>query len=176
MPLTEPRRSLLAELLARDDDIKIIPWPRRPGVKVGLRLLSDGEMAEADQAARNWARTVDLDTSRVRHSDNEFAAHYAAEILHRALLHPESRQPLSASVEDLRKLITRQELDLLTREYNDFARDMLADPESLTTEDMEAILDELRGPFGESRSLRCAPAMLRRLLLYTVSRPAASTG
>jgi len=174
--LGEKRRILLDEILSRDEDTKIIQWPKRAGVKIGLRLLSEGEMSEADCATREWAQGVGLETGPGRHRDNEFASRYASEVLCRALIHPESRQPVVVDVDDLRKRISRMELDLLTRAYNDFAREMFADPDALTDEELVVLVEELRGPFCEDRLLRCVPGTLRALLRYTVSRLPASTG
>lgn len=176
--LTARQRILLDEILARDEDVKIVPWPRRPGVTVGLRLLTDGEMADADAGAREWADGKGLGVGLDRQRDNEFASRYAAEIMIRALVHPESRQPVVTDVEQLRARVHRQELDLLIRAYNDYARDMFADPDALTVEQLGDLVARIRVPFdlAEGTLNRCAPGVLRRLLHYTVSLLPESTG
>jgi hypothetical protein len=177
--LTPKQRILLDEILGRDEDVKIIPWPKRPGVKIGLRLLSDGEMSEADAAARQWASEQGLDVGLNRHRDNEFASRYSAEVLLRALVSPdEGHQQVVPDADTLRKRLSRLEINLLIGAYNDFSRDMLADPDALSDEQLADLLETLRGPFdrAEAALLRLAPVTLRRLLRFTVGRLPESTG
>jgi hypothetical protein len=176
--LTPKQRDKIDEILGGADDVKIIPWPKRPGVKIGMRLLGDDEMREADEVTREWAESQKLDTGIARHRDNEFAAYYAGEVLFRALVtSDESHQPIARSPDSLRRR-PRQELNVLLGAYNDFARDMLADPDALSDDQLADLLEKIRGPFevAEATLLRLAPVTLRRLLHFTVSPPSASTG
>jgi len=173
-----PVRLLLDELLAGGcDDVCVVPMPGRPGVKVGLRLLSDADLADADHAARRWAEEHGLDTTRGRYTEPEWAMAYTAEVLLRALVHPESHQPLVQTTEQLRQRLTRPQLTALMKAYQDYASQMLADPNELPPEQVREIVEELRrDPFAADRLNSYGPDTLRRLLLYTVSQLGKSTG
>jgi hypothetical protein len=176
--LTPKQRILLDEILSRDDDVKVIPWPRRPGIKIGLRLLSDGELSEADASARAWATENGLDTGIGRHRDNEFASRYSAEVLYRSLVHPESKQPVVDSVDALRARFKRQDSNHLLTAYNDFARDLFADPDALPDDQMAEVIERLRGPFAlfETTCEAYGRNTLLRLLRFTACLHPESTG
>lgn len=176
--MTQPVRVLLDELLSRgDDDIELVSLPGRKGAKVGLRLLSDAEQADADRAAREWAEKAGLDVSLRRHGEVEWAMAYAAEILMRALVHPETRQPLVASTEQLRQRLNRGQIEGLIASYNEMARRLLASPAELSDDELREIVEELRrDPFGADRLTRYGRDTLCSLLRCMASRLAASTG
>lgn len=176
--MTQPVRVLLDELLSRgDDDIELVSLPGRKGAKVGLRLLSDAEQADADKAAREWAEKAGLDVSLRRHGEVEWAMAYAAEVLMRALVHPETRQPLVASTEQLRQRLTRGQIEQLIAAYSEMARRLLASPAELSEVEMQEIVEELRrDPFAVESLKRYGRDTLCSLLRCTASRLAASTG
>lgn len=171
--------TMLDRLLGGADrwDVKVITWPGREAVKVGIRLLSDADVAEADIATLAWARDVGLGTGVGRGDDWEYKTRYAAEILSRALVDPDTKAPICETVKELRDRITRSELDLLMVAYNDHQEACAPYPSQIQSQaEFEEIVNALKRTRSETILARCAPSTLRGLALYMVDQLARSIG
>jgi hypothetical protein len=161
--------NLLAKAIGGADrfDIAIVQWPGREDVKVGLRLLSDYDVAAADNAARAWAREHEIEHGRERMDEREFVAVFTAETLARVLVDPDTKQALVRSADELRKLATREELTKLGEALSDHQEASAPSPYSLTDDEIDKLVSALKkAPAAASATLlqRCAPSTLRRCI------------
>ncbi len=164
----------LHKLLGGDrfTDRHLIDWPFRPGTQIGLRLLSDAETEACELAAQEYLRGRQLGAGNLASwlaSDHKamYSARYAREVLFRALVHPETGQPVAESVEQLSTLVSRAEVDALTGEYSDYAESLAPAPSQLQSEEeFAALAKALRGPFDETLLSRCRPSTLRSFVKW----------
>jgi len=153
------------------DNPKPIDWPFRPGVKVGLRLLSDAEIEACELAANEYVTTHKFGAGQLAAwlSGEHKAMHsarYSREVLRLALVDPDSGQPLITTLADISRR-HRSEIDVLMREYSDYSEEMAPLPTQVEDEaEFERLADSLRGPFDEAVLNRCAPSTLRRFAHY----------
>lgn len=180
----EEFRGMLAGLLGGADrwDVDVVDWPGREGAKVGLRILSDFQVAEADARARAWAKAHDMIVGQDR-SDVEFNYQRLAEWLSVALVtdrpNPQTgaHEPLVGSAEELRKLATREELDVLGAAFMDHQERCAPLPSQLKSDDeFKALFEALKKTRSKTVLARCAPSTLRDFALYMVERHEKSGG
>jgi hypothetical protein len=174
-------------------EVLVVPWPTKPGKMVGLRPLLDDELRDCDARARRWAAEtgipyvnqtiVDPATGRIRlwtiRDDDEVASLYIAEVIARALVHPEKHTPFCPNgAADLRgRRIRRETIRTLMRQLTDWTdKTAPVQPPLGTPEEFEKILVVLGEGRGATLLEDYGPAFLRALLLYTVAQHASSTG
>jgi hypothetical protein len=177
---TDEMGTLLARALGGADrfDIAVIKWPGRDDVTVGLRLLSDFDIAEADSSARAWAEATRLNSGKERLDDREYTARYGAECVARSLVHPETKQRLVGTADELRKLATREEIDALSVALSDHQEALAPFPYQLSDEEVERLAEAVKrpDPFRERALSTCAPSTLRRCIRALVAQLAKSPG
>lgn len=177
---TDAMATLLAKALGGADrfDVAVMEWPGRPEVKIGLRLLSDFDIAESDASARAWAQEKALDAGKERLDDREYVARYGAEVVSRSLVSPESKQRLVGTADELRKLATREEIDALALAYNDHQEALAPFPYQLSDAEIERLVEAMKrpDPFRERALSTSAPSTLRRCIRVLVSPRTASPG
>jgi hypothetical protein len=164
---TDAMATLLAKALGGADrfDVAVMDWPGRPEVKIGLRLLSDFDIAESDAGARAWATAKALEVGKQRFDDREFTARYGAELVSRALVNPESKQRMVETATELSKLVTRDELDALALAVQDHQESLAPTPYMLTDAELDRLAEAVKrpDPFRARALSTCAPSTLRRL-------------
>lgn len=173
---TDAMATLLAKALGGADrfDVAVMEWPGRPEVKIGLRLLSDYDIAESDASARAWAKSKELEVGRdkERFDDREYSARYGAELVARALVNPETKQRMVGTALELSQIVTRDELDALALAVQDHQESLAPTPYNLTEAEMDRLVEAVKrpDPFRSRTLTTCAPSTLRRLSALLADR------
>lgn len=154
-------------------------WPGTD-VKIGLRLLSEWEVQQADSRARAWAEEKRIGLGRDRMNEREYVARYACELLSVALCDTSKKEPtpLVSCADELAKTATREELARLSTEMSDHQESLAPFAEQLTDEEMERLADAVgKAPRVAGGVLNtAAPSTLRRLCLLQGDRLRKLTG
>jgi hypothetical protein len=150
-------------------------WPGDDSAEVDIRLLSDDDIAEAEIAAALYLKSKKIPPDHPLH-DKEFSYARQAAILARALIDPETQEPVFSSIGECRPLLTREEADLLGKRWADHQEAMAPLANNLSTEDMLGYWEAVKKTRSETLLLSLPPSTLRALLLTLASQPEASTG
>ena len=108
-----PNASRLARLKAGPRHIERISWPGDPSVEVGVRVLRGSEIQQAELAAMQIAKSAPDSGHLTVVVLEVYEAALATELLHRALVDPETLAPFAASAGELNGLLTRKEIEFL---------------------------------------------------------------
>lgn len=108
--------SILFRLRAGVDNRREFDWPGKPGVKVGLRLLSAKENTGSKFANQREFKTSDIDIAI--HNLPDYKEQEADHILWKALYDPATGKAIFSSVDAFRGFCTREEVSALAFEYN----------------------------------------------------------
>lgn len=159
-------------------EVKVLPWPTRPERTVGLRPLLAAELNECDRIARKWANDSGIPYSLDIRSDCEMSHVYLSEIVARALVHPETHEPLcTGGGAELRAKVRPETIRDLGHQLADWTKHTAPPvPPTGSKEEFDRILAVLGEGQGATLLEDCEPAMLRGLLLYTVAQHRKSTG
>jgi hypothetical protein len=161
--------SLLAKLKGGSRNVSIVAFPGRPEDKIALRVLSGQELQAAvfDAERRFKTEEIEIVPTTLEALEDE----RTTQLLFRALRNPDDpAEPYAESAEEIRKLLSREEKGLLASAYNEFERDCSPRIASLSEGEFEGIWQELKKNPGTDLS-SFSSGTLRRLLLYSVSRP-----
>ncbi len=164
--------SLIEKLKAGKRNIKIIEWPGTDE-KVGITVLAEGELQDAQFATERLFKAAGIDVTAS--TIDAYGAENNTQILARALVDPAKRredgtcEPLFPDVDALRAVITSEVKGPLIDAYNAFQDECSPSPLSLSDDEMEAMIDDLKKnpTYGTGLSLRT----LIRLVLYSADRP-----
>lgn len=133
--------SRLSDMLRGPRAVKIIDWPGRPEVQVGLRLLSGTETLDASQEALAAFKAREL-------SPDDLPEEWSEQItycrLARALVDPQSKQRIFLDVADLQSALNAVTTEALAAEYLDYEASCNPHPEEMTEQQLDALLEELR--------------------------------
>lgn len=159
-------------------EVKVVAWPTRPSVRVGLRPLLASQYNEADTTARKWAQETGIPYSLDVRQDSELSHVFLSEIVARALVEPEPpHEPICSCGAELRAKVRPETIRDLGHQLADWTKHTAPPaPPSGSPEEFERILAVLGEGRGATLLEDCEPAMLRALLLYTVAHPRNSTG
>lgn len=160
-------------------EVKVVAWPTRPSVRVGLRPLLASQYNEADTAARQWAQETGIPYSLDVRQDSELSHVYLSEIVARALVQPEPphERICAGDGAELRAKVRPETIRDLGRQLADWtAHTAPPIPPTDTPEKLERILAVLGEGHGATLLEDCEPATLRALLLYTAAHPRNCTG
>jgi len=163
--------SLLEKLKAGKKNIKVLKFPGTEE-DVGLQLLSNHDLQESVFAAENYFKKAGIEiVSTVLDS---YEDERTTQLLFRALKDPARPQnPFAATVDELRRNLTKEEKEILTDEYLQFERECSPNFRQMSDEEFETLwVDLKKNPKAILSSL--PSIMLRRLLLYLASQQASS--
>jgi hypothetical protein len=163
--------SLIEKLKAGRRNIKTIKFPGTDDDLI-LRVLSNAEIQEAVFAAERRFKAEDipiLDSTRDVYNDER-----TTQILFRALRNPkDAKKALFSSDDELRALLTRDEKEILSQEYEAFQSECAPHPETMSDEEFDNLWEALKKS-PETALNFLSSGTLKRLLLYLASRPATS--
>lgn len=107
--------SVLAKIRAGTDNRRGFDWPGNTNVRVFLRLLSAKEITSAKFANQREFKQAGIDIAI--HNLPDYREQEADHILWRALIDADGKR-LFSSVDDFRCFCSREEIVVLSREYN----------------------------------------------------------
>jgi len=174
--------SPLAKLTAGKRPGKVIDFPGRPGVQVGIQVPVEFDYDEARLGAWKHLKGngVDPDSSRAAEMyRKELFARALASSLYTAESHENKiRVPLCSGVQDLKRHITPDEQKVLLRELADFTNEMDPDLDSVKGQQAAAkLLEEVLKKAGKRAALvpllnGMPPSVVRRCLISLVEQHA----
>ena len=152
----------LQDLLAGPRIVRVVDWPGRPEVQVGLRVLTGAEQQDAlFEAAKRFQLSEGVGVTAA--TLDGYQDHVSTCRLARALVAPEPpHASLCATGAELQKWLTDAEKEALLREYLDLEAALNPDLEAMGRDEALALLDGLRKNAAGWRVLR--PDTQRRLL------------
>jgi len=164
--MTTPK---LQDLLAGPRIVRVVDWPGRPEVQVGLRVLTGSEQQDAlFEAAKRFQGTEGVGVTAA--TIDSYNDHVATCKLARALVSPEPpHASLCATGAELQKWITDAEKEALIREYLDLEAAVNPQLEAMGRDEALALLEHLRKNPAGWRVTR--PETLRRCMRTLASLP-----
>ena len=161
--------SLIEKLKAGNRNIKTVKFPGAEE-DILLQILSNADIQDAVFGAERRFKTEDIaitDSTRDAYNDERMT-----QILFRALRDPkDAKKPFAVTADELRKLLTKEEKEWLSSEYDAFEQECAPQLVKMSGEQFEELWDALKkSPKTVLNFLNFG--MQKRLLLYLASRPA----
>jgi len=165
------KSSLLAKLKGGTRNVKTVKFPGTD-INVVLRILSNQEIQDAVFAAE---KLFDLAKLEVKGSSlDAYEDERSTQILFRALRDPEDpTKSFSATVAELRNLVSRAEKDVLISLYGEFERECSPGFSGMSNEEFEEIWEAVKKNAQILSSISDL-STLKGLLLYLASLQANS--
>lgn len=158
--------SLLEKLKAGKHITQTIKWPGTD-IDVALRALSNADIQHAmfEAEAHFKKNEIELSLSTAELFEDE----QTTQILARALRDPEDpSKPFAKDADELRRLITRDEKDILVDSYNAFIKEVSPSGKVLSESEIKDLFERLKKNPALGNNLNLIT--LRRLLTYLASR------
>lgn len=150
-------------------------WPGDETVTIGIRLLSDADIADAEIEAALFLKGRGIPPDHPLYA-KEFSYARQAAILARAVVDPDAQTPVFRSLDECRALVSREEADLLGKSWTDHQEAMAPLANQLSAEEMLEYWEAVKKTRSETLLLSLPPSTLRALLLTLASQPEGSTG
>ncbi|TAN61362.1 hypothetical protein EPN18_06840 [bacterium] len=159
--------SLLEKLKGGKRNTKVVKFPGTDD-DVALVILSNHELQDSIFAAEGYFKAGDITVSAT--TLDAYEDERTTQILFRALRSPDNlREPFAATVTELRKSVTREEKDLLVKEYVAFEQECSPQFETLPDGDFDKLWEDLKkNPEAVLNSLNFRT--LKKLVLYLALR------
>lgn len=129
--------SRLDAMRAGRSAIKAVPFPGlpadQPPVLVGMRPLTATEIRDAGVRAAHKVKELPEHMGLVRVVKDAYDMELSLQLLHLALVDPETRQPFASSVDELRDKLSLAEVDFLAGEavaWQEFSSPDLNNPDT----------------------------------------------
>jgi phage FluMu protein gp41 len=159
---------LLNQLKLGTDNVKIIKFPGS-SKDVALRIISQRDYQDAAFATERLFKSEKIEVSMV--TAEEYEVEKAIQLLYRALRDPQNLdEPISPSITEFRKLLTREELRLLKDEYLGFESECSPSPENLSAEEFDKVFVALKKNSVETIGSITNMSTLKKLLLTMVDQ------
>lgn len=158
--------SLLEKLKGGKRNTRKIKFPGTDQDMV-LRVLSNAEIQEALFATENRfkAKKIKISSTTVEAYEDE----NATQILFRALRDPQDPdRPFAENADELRKLLTRDEKDILVDAYNGLEKEVSPSVTKLSEKELEDLFEGLKKTPENGNNLSFST--LKRLIIYLASR------
>lgn len=158
--------SLLEKLKAGKRNVRAIKFPGMDQ-NVALRVLSNADVQDALFATENHFKQHKIEVSAT--TVEAYEDENTTQILFRALRDPQDYdRPFVKDVDELRRMLTRDEKDLLVEQYNAFEKEV--SPSAVTLSDAE--MDDLFGRLKKTPEIGndLSFSTLKRLIVYLASR------
>jgi hypothetical protein len=154
---------LLSRIKAGSDNVKLINWPGHSpdkASKVLLKILSQDEHQSAAFSTERHFKSEKIEISMV--TAEEYESEKATQILFRALRDPEkTSEPISPTISDFRRLLTKNEKEVLADEYLTFEKDCSPSGENLSSDELDSVIAELKKKPEAVWSTNLSTAMLK---------------
>jgi hypothetical protein len=161
---------LLQKLKLGTDHVKLLDFPGTQ-TKVALRVLSQQDLQLAAFATERLFKSEKIELNMA--SANEYDQEKATQILFLALRDPEHLdQPVATSITEFRKLLTKDEKEFLIDEYLTFEKDVSPSPETLSGDEFDRVVSDLKKKPDSITSSNFSTAMLKKLITTLASQPA----
>jgi len=161
----------MSELLARiklgTKNTKLIPWPGSDQM-VMIRILSEHERQRASFDAEKYFQKegIALHMGTV----DEYETEKANQLLWKGLQDPATQEPLTKTMDEFRRTITRDERAQLISEYVTFEQDVSPSPEGMTEEAFEAFLADVKKNPSEALGNNSSSNILKKLITTLVNQ------
>lgn len=157
---------LLTKLKAGGAALRRVTLPRKEGEapELGLRVLTEADYLEAGLAAIETLRAHGHEDANVANSEL-FEQAKGTELLARALVDPQSGEPLTKNAGELRGVLTRADKVFLIEQYLDHEREFSPSEANMDGEAFAQLLDEVKKNPATHRLSDFSSVTLRRLVL-----------
>jgi len=158
--------SLIEKLKAGTRNVKTIKFP---GIEddIVLQILSNADTQDAVFAAERRFKGEEMPISSS--TLDAYEDERTTQILFRALRDPDNhKKPFSASADELRKLLTKEQKDYLAAEYTAFEDECSPRLDNMTDEKFDEIWEEVKKKPAVLNFL--SSGTQKRLLLFLASR------
>lgn len=161
--------SLIEKLKAGARNTKVIKFPGTEE-KIILKVLSNFEVQEAVFASERRFKTEDILVTKT--CLDAYEDERTTQLLFRALRDPsDGKKSFASTADELRKLLTKEEKDVLVAEYEAFEKECAPQLADMTDKEFDELWEALKkNPKTVSNFL--SSGVQKRLLLYLASRPA----
>lgn len=140
------------------------------GHSIGLRILNDEDYLEADFAV--IARMKEKEIEFATESADAFEHEKSTQLLFRALVDPETGKPLSKSVTEIRKSLSREQKAYLINAYLEFEKERSPKEETMEESEFQALLEVVKKKPELTSLSDLNIATLKKLILSLASQPA----
>lgn len=131
-----------------------------------MRLLSEEDKRQAVFAADNLFREIPV----AFHNVADYQHERTIQQLYRACVEVGTDTPIADSVSEFRSLITGPEMDILVDEYNAFDKENNPSPNTMTAEEFDKLIFELKKNSSETIGNISSLSTLRRLSIYLANQ------
>lgn len=138
-------------------------------VELGLRILTEQDYLEAQIATVQTMQAIGLDLSVG--TSEAYEAEKASQLLTRALIDPDTGNPLATSAAKLRAALTRAEQAFLIDAYLAHEQRFSPSPRTLDEEAFLSLLEEVKKSAEKTLSRVSSIDTLKRLITALVSPP-----
>ncbi len=139
-------------------------------VPFGLRVLTEQDYLEAGFATDAALKAAGVELSVA--TADLFEDEKASQLLARALVDPNSLQPVAASARELRQALTRNDRAWLADRYLEHEKQFSPSERTLSADELSALVDEVKKNPATPRLNDSSIATLKRLITALVSPPA----
>lgn len=161
--------SLLARLKKGNRNTKRVDYPGTES-PVLLRVLSEQEQQDAMIAAELYLKDKKIEISMG--SVDVYAAEQSVQILYRALRDPENpERPFAESPDEMRKLNSSGELNVLNDQYREYELECSPDPMEMTQSDFDSLVADVKKNCEGSLSRVSNIVIAKKLIVSLVSQP-----
>jgi hypothetical protein len=157
---------LLTKLKAGGAAIRRVTLPRKDGdgPQLGLRVLTEADYLEAGLSGIDTMRARGHEDANLSSSEL-FEGAKVTELLARALVDPDSGEPLAKNAVELRGVLTRADKVFLIDQYLDHEREFSPSEANMSAEEFGELLREVKKNPATPRLSDFSSATLRRLVL-----------
>jgi len=161
--------SLIEKLKLGTDNTKLINWPGSEQ-KVLLRILSQKDIQDASFAAERLFKAEKIETNMM--TATTYEEEQATQLLFKSLRDPERQdEPIATNITEFRKALTKEEKTQLVGEYMTFERDCSPNPDNMSDEEFDKVLQDVKKNPASIDSLNCSSSLLRRFITILASPP-----
>lgn len=166
--MSAPPGGFASDLLARLKAGRAAVARVRVGeVELGLRVLTEQDYLDAQIATVQVMQAVGIDLSMA--SSEAYESEKASQLLARALVDPDSGQPLAPSAHKLRAALTRDEKELLIVAYMAHEKRFSPSERTLGEEEFTALLAEVKKNASTTDLSASSTDTLKRLITALAS-------
>jgi hypothetical protein len=127
-----------------------------------FRLISEQDKQNGNFAADSLYK----ETTIGFHNINDYQSEKTLQQLFRACVEVGTDTPIAANISEFRSLLTGRERDLIVEEYNAFDEEFNPSPDTMSNEDFDMLLCDLKKKPIETVGSCLSLQTLRKLVLY----------
>lgn len=164
--------SLIERIYAGKRNFRVILWPGS-SMRAKLRILGRGEIQEAQRAAHDHFKTLELSPDEL-HNMESYEDEKTIQILYRSLASAEAEEegkPIADSIDEFRILLSRRDQMALVHEYELLEDECAPDVDRMSETQLGSFIEVLKKNPEETLSSVRDIAFARRLLRSLASPP-----